>query len=304
MKTSFRTGLLVVLAALFFSGCKEENPRVKGVEHVILIGLDGWGSYSMPAAEMPAVKQLMTEGSYTFEARSILPTSSACNWASMFMGAGPELHGFTTWGSQKPDLPSRELTHYGLFPTVIGLLRDQRPETEIGYIFEWGGMKYLCEEKAVNHFRHTPIQEGSSEATVTEAENYILEKKPGLLMVVFDEPDATGHQIGHDTPDYYTKLAVLDGYVSRIVEAAKKAGIYEKTVFIVTSDHGGINKGHGGKNIREQQIPLIISGKGVRTGYKIGSSVMIYDIAATIARIYGLERPQVWTGRPVEEIFE
>ena len=75
-------------------------------EHVILIGLDGWGAYSVPKADMPNVKKLMDAGSYTLENRCVLPSSSAVNWASMFMGAGPELHGFTEWGSQKPDLPS------------------------------------------------------------------------------------------------------------------------------------------------------------------------------------------------------
>ena len=61
-----------------------------------------------------------------------LPSSSAINWASMFMGAGPELHGYTEWGSKTPELPSRVLNKNGIFPTVFQLLRDARPEAEIG----------------------------------------------------------------------------------------------------------------------------------------------------------------------------
>lgn len=89
-------------------------------KHVVLIGLDGWGAYSVEKANMPAVKQLMDNGSYTLEKRSVLPSSSAVNWASMFMGAGPELHGYTEWGSKTPELPSRELSHYGHFPKYMG----------------------------------------------------------------------------------------------------------------------------------------------------------------------------------------
>lgn len=48
------------------------------------------------------------------------------------MGAGLELHGFTTWGSQKPDLPSRVLNEYGMFPTIFSLLREQKPKSELG----------------------------------------------------------------------------------------------------------------------------------------------------------------------------
>lgn len=48
----------------------------------------------------------------------------------MFMGAGPELHGYTEWGSKTPELPSRELNQHGIFPTIFKycgmLLRKQR----------------------------------------------------------------------------------------------------------------------------------------------------------------------------------
>ena len=64
-------------------------------KHVVLIGLDGWGAYSMTKADMPNVRELMANGSYTLKKRSVLPSSSAVNWASMYMGAGPELHGYT-----------------------------------------------------------------------------------------------------------------------------------------------------------------------------------------------------------------
>ncbi len=77
----------------------------------------------------------------------------------------------------------------------------------------------------------------------------------------------------------------------------------DETIFIVTADHGGIRKGHGGKTLQEMQVPFIISGKGVKTGHKIGSSVMQFDVAATIACIFGTKIPQVWIGRPVTEVF-
>ena len=60
-------------------------------------------------------------------------------------------------------------------------------------------------------------------------------------------PDHVGHQAGHDTPEYYAKLKELDGYVGRIIQAVTEAGMLKETTFIVTADHGGIEKGHGGK---------------------------------------------------------
>ena len=104
------------------------NAAKQKAKHVILIGMDGWGAYSVPKADIPAIKSLMTNGCYTLHSRSVLPSSSAINWASMFMGAGPELHGYTQWGSKTPELPSRVLNQHGIFPTIFQLLRDAQPE--------------------------------------------------------------------------------------------------------------------------------------------------------------------------------
>lgn len=294
--------LVVVLAVLTLNSFAKA-PGVKGVKHVILIGLDGWGAYSVPKANMPNVKSLMEKGSYTLESRSILPSSSAPNWAAMFMGVGPELHGYTTWGSKTPEIPSRVTLKNGIFPTVFQIVRDARPDAEIGVFSEWLGIKYLIDTLSVNVYQNTPDYNKYPTALCETAVKYIKEKKPTLAAFCFDNPDHVGHQTGHDTPAYYEKLEELDGYVGQIIQAAKDAGIYEETIFIVTADHGGINKGHGGKTLQEMQIPFIICGKGVKAGHKIGSSVMQFDTAATIAYILGAKAPQVWIGRPVSEVF-
>lgn len=294
--------LAVVLAVLTMNSFAKA-PGVKGVKHVVLIGLDGWGAYSVPKANMPNVKSLMEKGSYTLESRSILPSSSAPNWAAMFMGVGPELHGYTTWGSKTPEIPSRVTLKNGIFPTVFQVVRDARPDAEIGVFSEWLGIKYLIDTLSVNVYQNTTDYNKYPTALCETAVKYIKEKKPTLAAFCFDNPDHVGHQTGHDTPAYYEKLEELDGYVGQIIQAAKDAGIYEETIFIVTADHGGINKGHGGKTLQEMQIPFIICGKGVKAGHKIGSSVMQFDTAATIAYILGAKAPQVWIGRPVSEVF-
>ena len=138
-----RQNLLTLLATFALLFCFTYFCNAKGkdkAKHVVFIGLDGWGAYSLPKADMPNVKKLMEDGSYTLKKRSALPSSSAINWASMFMGAGPELHGYTEWGSKTPELPSRVLNKNGIFPTVFQLLRDARPEAEIGCLYEWEGI--------------------------------------------------------------------------------------------------------------------------------------------------------------------
>ena len=165
----------------------------------------------------------------------------------MFMGAGPELHGYTEWGSKTPELPSRELNQHGIFPTIFQLLRDASPEAEIGCLYEWNGIKYLVDTLALSYYQQAPDYNKHPTALCEMAVSYLKEKKPALTLVAFDNPDHIGHGVGHDTPEYYAKLKELDGYIGQIIQATKDAGTFDQTIFIITADHGGINKGHGGK---------------------------------------------------------
>ncbi len=272
--------------------------------HVVYIGLDGWGSYSVERADMPVVKSFMQKGCYTLQKRAVLPSSSAVNWASMFMGAGPELHGYTEWGSRTPELPSRVVLKHNIFPTIFQLLRDGRPTAEIGVLSEWDGIKYLVDTLSTSYHAVAPDYNKYPTALCEMAEQYIREKKPQLVAVCFDNPDHVGHQEGHDTPAYYAKLKELDGYIARIVRAVEEAGMLKETIFIITSDHGGIQKGHGGKKPEEIETPFIIAGKGIREGVELTESIAQYDVAATMAAIFRLRQPQVWTGRPIMSVFK
>lgn len=303
-KTTFALLCAIITTCLSFTSCNTGTAEKAKAKHVVLIGLDGWGAYSVPKADMPATKQLMADGCYTLEKRSALPSSSAINWASMFMGAGPELHGYTQWGSRTPELPSHVLNRHGIFPTIFQLLRDARPEAEIGCLYEWDGIKYLVDTLSLNHHAQAPDYNQYPGKLCDMAETYIKEKHPTLLAVCFDNPDHVGHGAGHDTPEYYATLKELDTYVARIVQAVKDAGMLEETVFIVTADHGGIGTGHGGKTMQEMQTPFIIAGKGIKRGGEFHESMMQYDVASTIAHIFGLQQPQVWIGRPMTQVFE
>ena len=297
MKKTFL--FLIVALSFLLSGQAAEKAK-----HVVLIGLDGWGAYSVSKAEIPNIRKMMNEGCYTLKKRSALPSSSAINWASMFMGAGPELHGYTQWGSKVPELPSREVTENGIFPTIFYLLHKARPEAEIGCLYEWEGIKYLADTLALDYHAQAPDYNKHPEALCGMAEKYIKEKTPVLLAVCFDNPDHVGHAAGHDTPEYYAKLNELDTYVARIVQAVKDAGMFDETIFIITADHGGINKGHGGKTMQEMETPFIICGKNVKKGGEFSESMMQYDVASTIAYIFGLKQPQVWIGRPMKQVFK
>lgn len=232
----------------------------KKIKHVIVIGVDGLGSHYMQAAKTPVMDELMKNGSYSLKARCIRPSSSACNWAAMMMGAGPELTGYTKWDSRTPEIPSRVLDEYGMFPTIYGALHQQKSDATIGVIYSWGGIGYLFPKEAVNKNEHT----GKDSLTELSAARYIKEVKPDFLFLHFDEVDGAGHTIGWETDAYTQAVETIDARIGKIWKAVQDAGIMNETVILVSSDHGGIKKGHGGDSLAEMEIPWIIYGAGIK----------------------------------------
>lgn len=297
--------ILATFSIVTAYGQNQNNSFLEDV-HVLLIGFDGWGSYSMEKAEMPVLKKLMTEGSWTLKKRSVLPSSSAANWASMFMGASPEIHGYTKWDSKKPEIPPTYIGEHKMFPTISQILHKQRKGTEIGVFCNWSVIKYLVDSQAVDRLVHFPVKklQDKYSGMTNLVNDYIIKKKPSLCTIVYDFPDHYGHADGFDSAEYFQSLNDLDKCLKSIIDATKEAGIYDKTVFIVTSDHGGIKKTHGGITLNELETPFIIFGLNIKKGHNIQEFMMQYDIAATIAYIFGLETPQAWIGRPVLSVFK
>ncbi len=284
-----------VLVALLFVSLIAGPSEAQKIKHVVLIGVDGLGADYISKEKMPTLGRLMTEGSYSLHARSVLPSSSADNWASMVMGASPELHGYTEWNSKTPEIPSRELDQYGLFPSIYTILREQQPKANIGAFYDWGGIDYLFPKQAVSKYASLKTDAD----VVQQATAYLKSDKPSFLFVYLSDPDGVGHDIGWGTTAYLQQETTTDTLITQVLTAIHDAGLSDSTVAIISADHGGLNKGHGGKTLKEMEIPWFITGSRIKRGYEIKDSIMTYDTAATIAYLLKLKPPQVWIGRPV-----
>ena len=261
--------------------------------HVFLIGLDGWGGYSVNNKNfsMPALTELMNNGCYTLQALNIMPTISLPNWSSMFMGASPNITGYKTNNPSKAK--SKIVDIYGLFPSIFTLMKNQRPQCKVAFFYEWSENGFLCPDNLIDKKQHI----SNLSKDVSAVTEYIKAKKPNLCFIIIDEPDGIGHSAGHNTKAYYEELAKLDELIAQITQTIKDSGIWDNSVIIFSSDHGGVGKGHGGNTSFEREIPIIIFGNNIKEGIKISQKVMIYDIAPTIAYILKLETPSFWEGK-------
>jgi predicted AlkP superfamily pyrophosphatase or phosphodiesterase len=274
---------------------------VKKAEHVVIIGCDGFGSIGFTATNAPVLHKLMREGAYTLHARGVLPTVSSPNWASMIMGAGPAQHGVTSndWQTNSFEIAPIAVGSGGIFPTIFGVIREHKPKAKIACVHDWDGFARLVEPQAPDLIENVK----GSPATARRAVEVIQQMKPTFLFIHFDDVDHAGHKFGWKSPEYFEAVGEIDGLVGNLLAALTEAGIRDRTVVIMTADHGGKGTSHGNATMDEIEIPLIINGPGVAVGHEIKGFINTYDLAPTIAWIFGLPPPACWIGKPVLEAF-
>ncbi len=265
--------------------------------HFVVIGVDGLSIDGIHNTHSAHLHALLEKAAWTLEARAVMPTLSSPNWESIITGAAPEQHGITSNGylKEKVELKPVCVDAAGKFPTIFQILRDQRPGSRIAVFHDWEGFADLLEKSAPDVLQH----EGGPRKTTDAAVRYWNGNHPELMFVHLDNVDHAGHEYGWGTREYYAAVEEADLYIGRLLEALLAT---PDTFVLITSDHGGKGRGHGGNTMGEIQIPWILDGPGVAQG-KISAPINTFDTAVTIAWVFGLTTPDCWIGRPVLAAF-
>ena len=312
MKRIFLLATLALTASVALSSCCSCRAPKPKADHLIFIALDGWATQSFKdnIDNMPTVKALMEEGCYTLHKRSTMPSSSATNWATLFMGVPPEMHGYNAWNSREPVIDPYAVGKNGMPATVYTLLSEQRPEAVSACIFNWDGVGYVVDSAAIGYCHYDPGYHDKSDSTYCVAAyternalKYLAENKPAFFTFYIGDVDEVGHRCGWESEEYQQCLAESDAAVAAIIAVLKERGMYDKSIIVVSSDHGGVERKHGGFTLGEMETPFVICGKNIARRGEIPEFMMQYDVAATFAAALGLEIPCEWRGRALP-VFE
>jgi len=208
-----------------------------GIQHVIVVGCDGMSPDGIRSSQSPVMHRLIAGGAVKWNVRTIYPSVSSPNWASMISGAGVEQHGVidNDWGRAEYTLPPIIQDKDRIFPTIFEQVREHYPRAEIGAAYQWEGFGRLFEASAVNFNHNYP----NEDATTSAFTAYIREKKPLFGFMHLDLVDDAGHEHGHGSDEYYKAVGKADSLIGQVEAAIKAAGIAGNTLLIVTADHGG-----------------------------------------------------------------
>ncbi len=267
---------------------------------VVVIGLDGLSPDGIQNAKTPVLDSLMQNGSYSMTAKAVFPSSSSPNWASMITGTSPAHH--EIWSNDWKRADIAEKAYCGgkkgqLYPTIFRVVREQNKDAKIACFYDWDDFGRLMEDDVCT----VKVDGKGEDDTAAQAADYIAANAPLFTFIHLDHVDHAGHEAGHGTLIYYRSVSKADSLIGKILNAIRASGQAENTVVLITADHGGLGKGHGGYSPAEINIPWIISGKGIKKNHELSTPIDTFDTAVTVAKVLKVIPFECWTGKAVVE---
>lgn len=105
--------------------------------------------------------------------------------------------------------------------------------------------------------------------------------------------------VRQDLADYFGEIMAFDVALGLILEELKQTGEYDKTLIVVSGDHGAPGFPHGKCNLYGfgTRVCLTVAGPGVKGGRIVEDFVNLTDLAPTFLEAGGVAIPEVMTGR-------
>jgi predicted AlkP superfamily pyrophosphatase or phosphodiesterase len=290
------TLILVLLIGSPVCWAADDKPPV--ASRVLIVSIDGLRPDVALRANMPHLRSLMARGSFSFWANTTDVAVTLPSHTSMLTGVTPEKHGIHYNADKEDNKPE-----FPLVPTLFDLAKKQ------------GRTTALCAGKSKFRAFDRPgaldwkfIKEANDATVASMAAAIIHEHHPDVLFVHFPENDRVGHAIGWGTPEQIKAVEGADEGLGQVLAALDAEHLTDSTLIILSADHGGNGRTHGGLDPRSRHIPWIAAGPGVKQNYDLTLNIKLviytYDTFATACYVLGIPLPSNLDGKPVLDIFQ
>ena len=244
---------------------------------LLLIGIDGCRSDALQIASTPNIDNIIEEGLFISNALCSIngqKTKSGPGWASLLTGVWADKHGIVDNSFKRSNIKE--------YPPFNVLIREAKDSLKTAAFIMW---EPILEHIFGNTLDYSETFSKYDESMAVKASKYISTTKLDAIFIDFDHVDRSGHWFGFKPKiGRYTKaIEQVDTYIGWIYEAITKRGTYanEDWLVIITSDHGGRNRNHGGQSLEEKEVPIIIK-RSNKKQVNISSQAYLTDIVPTI----------------------
>ncbi len=261
---------------------------------VLIVSFDGLRPDAIAPANMVNVISLMQSGAFTLSAQTIMPSVTLPAHSSMLVGTCPAKH-IVRWNEYVPEngfamgADLFDLAHAAGLRTVMVVGKEK--------------LRQVTEPASTDYFAFVDkTDEIKDEYAIVQLAIQQLAEGFDLMFVHFPNGDLEGHDSGWMSVAQLRTYQNDDESLGFILESLKKRDMFNDTLIIITSDHGGHDTTHGYDTPEDMNIPWIVHGPGVLP-LTITTQVHTMDTAATAAFALGLSIPPEWDGMPVYEAF-
>lgn len=283
--------LVLTSTVAIFAAAEETETAAAPYEHVVVLGVDGMGNF-ITDTDTPNIDKIFEGGATTRKALVENPSASAQGWGSLLTGAKCTDHGMTNYTIQAAPYANDK------YPTIFKLIREERPDADLVSFCCWNSINTGIVEDSAGVVE-TKVADANMGPAVSE---YLAANgAPSLLFCQFNVSDSVGHASGYGGAEHLECLTATDSYIGDVYKAYEDAGLLDKTLFIVTSDHGGTldvaadgttTGTHGGWSDRQKYVFYGIAGKGVNNVTL--EDIYIRDTAAIVAYALGVKGNEIW----------
>lgn len=218
---------------------------------ILLIGIDGCRGDALQAANTPAIDDLISNATYSYDGRTQFPTYSGPGWSSMLTGVWGLKHGVTDNSFIGNDFEN--------FPHFFSLIKSVEPDRYLASVCHWGPINNNITSGANYSVNVNTMQDAEEEGIAQLALDEL-----DVLFIHLDDVDIAGHTSGFsvDSPFYIAAIESADGHVDALVQAVQQRSNFanEEWLIAISTDHGGLGYSHGGASLDERTIFTIFSG--------------------------------------------
>ena len=266
-----------------------EGARAHAVaDLVVLISIDGL----RPDVIFPNalnIHRLILEGAFAPVARTASMSSTLPSHASMVSGVDVDRHGLG-FNAYRPERGNIQ------YPTIFTAAKKAGLTTAL-----FVGKRKL--EHLIDPGSQTRFEVGGVRCSrVTKlALPYLQTAEPGVVFLHFDDPDNAGHQFGWMSEEYVAGVKRADRCVGQVIEALHALPGLDRTLLVLTADHGGHGHDHAAPIPPDTHIPWVAWGGAAAKTTRVPRTVSTTDTAATILYALDLPLPRDMEGKPVLE---
>jgi hypothetical protein len=250
-------GMLLLCGAIL--GCKKyyDPPAVFEKQEIVsakkrkvlLIGIDGATGEDVKKIMPPIISSILPNSKYSWQSRSDAPVSDAGTWKNIMTGIAT-IHKIQDSSFVVPE-SANEHEAVVEYPSIIERLQATPKMKYAVAVSPW---KTMIDKLLI--YADEPIAVSDDAAVADTAIKKLAINKADLVVVNFNQVNIAGLKYGYsaDVAEYKAAVNQVDAYIGKLLEAVKARKTYanEEWLVVITSNHGGYNKGFTSQTDRER----------------------------------------------------